>query len=125
MAQDKLPTGESRSVQLRRLLVPDWLWQLTWLRHFPRYFRTIDWSDCKRSKAHVLLDMLYIFFKLGIVPEHYSLSRLWNVPKKDWVLYCGTPYPPVTWGRLAKRVYPFEYAVLYNDKLVARSSPKH
>jgi hypothetical protein len=107
-----------RSLQLRRLIVPDWLWQFTWLRHLPEYFRSITWNDCTRSGWLVAYDLLYIFFILGLVPEHYGPCRLWSVPRRDWPNYYGSPYTPRARGRLAKRVYPLEYEILYNDKVV-------
>ncbi len=64
------------------------------------------------------MDLFYIFFKLRTAPEHYNACRLWKVPKEEWVYYWGCPYTPVSWGRIAKRVYPFDYAILYNNKLV-------
>jgi len=118
MANDIIDGEDSWFLQLRRLIVPNWIWQFAWLRHLPRYYRSVDWTECKRSGWQVVLDMLYIFFRLRTVPEHYAPNRLWERPRSEWPLYYGCPYTPVAWGRIARRVYPFRYRVLYNDKLV-------
>ena len=89
-----------------------------------RYYRSIIWKDCDRPGWKVVLDMLYLFFKLHIIPEHYADCRLWEHPRSEWVKYFGSPYTPVQWGRFAKRVFPFEYGVLYYDKLVGANQQR-
>src|SRR3954471_147667 len=106
MAKEKLSSDEKRSTRLRELIVPDWLWQLVWLRHLPAYFRIIPWKECPRAGWRGWLGLLYIFFKLRTVPQHYGYCRWWEVPRGGWGKYYGTPYPPIQRGRLAKRVYP-------------------
>jgi len=105
--------------QFRRLIVPDWIWQLTWLRRLPSYHRMVNFRECTRSRWRVLLDMLYIFMMLRTIPEHYGPNRLWEVPRKKWLMYYSCPYAPIQRGRIARRVYPFEYEPLYNNKVLA------
>lgn len=118
MSGETLSGKLRRSVQLRTLLVPDWLWQLTWLRHLPEYYLSVLRQESRPPRWQIVFDLLYIFFKLKVVPEHYGPCRLWDVPRKDWVLYYGSPYTPLARARLAKRIYPVHYEVLYDDKLV-------
>jgi len=118
MSANSLASSESPRNQLRRLIVPNWLWQCTWLRHLPSYYRSIPEGQCPLSRWRIYRDMLWIFFRLGRVPEHYGPYRLWERPRSEWALCFGSPYPPLQRARFARRVYPYEYEILYNDKVV-------
>src|SRR5262249_870989 len=80
--------------------------------------RAVRWDECKRPKWKVVCDMLYIFFKLRSVPEHYAPYRLWEVSRGEWPKYYGSPYPPIQRTRIARGSYPFEGQSLYNDKVL-------
>jgi hypothetical protein len=97
---------------------------IAWVKHFaylvklPSWLKTINWRQCKRSKSQVILDFLYIWLVLKIIPEHYGPCRLWEVSPQDWVYYYGSPYTPLQKARRIKRVQRLAYQLLYHDKAV-------
>lgn len=124
MLKDELAGREPWWTRLRHLLIPNWIWQLTWLRHLPNYYSSIVWAECTRSGLGVVWDMLWIYVHLNSVPEHYGPYRLWEKPKSEWVQYYGSPYPPVQRAHIATKVYPIEYEVVYNDKVLGAQLAK-
>lgn len=76
----------------------------------------INWSECKISKFQVAKDLLYVFFKLKYFPDNYSICRLWEKPREEWVYYYGSVYDAWQRRKLRKKVFPFKYRLIYDDK---------
>ncbi len=82
------------------------------------YVHLVNWKECKRNKVQVMYDLLYLFFKLRTFPDNYGPCRLWEIERRKWALYYGSSYHPFQRQRLRKRVQPYAYEVLFNDKAV-------
>jgi len=82
------------------------------------YFLLVNWRECKRGPLKVAGDLLYIFFILKYYPDNYSLCRLWERDKGDWVYFYGSNYDPYQRRQLRKNVQKKEYVVLFEDKNV-------
>jgi len=80
------------------------------------YFRLVNWDECKASKLQVLKDLFYIFFALKYFPDNYSLCRLWEKDRSEWIYYYGSIYGPYQRGRLRKKVQRKEYEIIFQDK---------
>lgn len=78
----------------------------------------VNWNECKRAKILVAYDLLYIFFKFKYYPDNYSICRLYEKSKKDWIYYYGSSYDAYSRVRLRKEVQPYDYQILFNDKAV-------
>lgn len=89
------------------------------LVRLPRfYFTRVNWRQCRRSRAGVAADLLYIFFRLRNFPDHYSPCQLDRKPRARWAEYYGSNYGPLPKERLPRLVQPPEFQVLFNDKAV-------
>jgi glutathione synthase/RimK-type ligase-like ATP-grasp enzyme len=64
----------------------------------------------------VAKDLLFIFFRLKYFPDNYSLCRLWEKPRNEWIYYYGSIYDPLQRSRLRKKVLPIKYRIIYDDK---------
>ena len=82
------------------------------------YFRFIDWNECTASRYKVIIDYLYIFFKLKYYPENYGYCRLWEKTRDDWKYYYGSNYDAYQSYKLGKEVQRKEYQILFRDKEV-------
>lgn len=80
------------------------------------YFRLVNWAECKASKLQVLKDLFYIFFALKYFPDNYSLCRLWEKDRSEWIYYYGSIYDPYQRSRLRKKVQKKEYEIIFQDK---------
>jgi len=80
------------------------------------YFKYVNWDECQASKLQVIKDFFYIFFKLKYFPDNYSLCRLWEKPKEEWVYYYGSIYDPYQRSKLRKEILPQKYRLIYDDK---------
>lgn len=76
----------------------------------------INWKECRISKFKVVGDLLYIFFKLKYFPDNYSICRLWEIPRNEWVYYYGAVYDAWQRSKLRKEVFPGKYKIIYDDK---------
>ena len=68
------------------------------------YLRLVDWRQCRASRVRVLLDLLYIFFRLKYFPGNYSPCRLWEKERRQWVRYYGSGYDAYQRARLQREV---------------------
>ena len=84
------------------------------------YFKFIDWNECPVSKYQVVLDFIYIFFKLKYYPENYGYCRLWEKSRDEWKYYYGSNYDAYQRYRLEQEVQEREYQILFNDKEVCQ-----
>jgi len=66
----------------------------------------------------VILDFLYIFFKLKYYPENYGYCRLWEKDRDSWKYYYGSNYDAYQSYKLGKEVQRKEYQILFKDKEV-------
>lgn len=82
------------------------------------YLYMVNWNECKESKIKVALDFLYIFFILKYFPDNYSLCRLWEKNKEEWVYYYGSNYDPYQRRQLRRLVQKKEYEIIFEDKNV-------
>lgn len=83
----------------------------------PSYYRKVRaFKDCQKSRLDLAGDLLTWFFSYKTFPDHYGLSRLWEVDRSEWKYYYGSNYLPHQLARLKKAVQPLEYRVLFNDK---------
>lgn len=82
------------------------------------YFRFVDWDECQASRFQVILDFLYIFFKLKYYPENYGYCRLWDKDRDSWKYYYGSNYDAYQSFKLGKEVQRKEYQILFKDKEV-------
>jgi len=82
------------------------------------YFKLVNWSECTSSRIQVFKDLLYIFFKLKYFPDNYGPCRLWEKDREEWTFYYGSSYNSYPRNKLRKKVQPFEYQLLFDDKSV-------
>jgi hypothetical protein len=82
------------------------------------YFKLVNWKECSASRLQVIIDLLYIFFKLKTFPDNYSPCRLWELDRELWKYYYGSSYHPYQRKKLRKEVQQYAYQILYNDKSV-------
>lgn len=80
------------------------------------YFVLVNWKECSRGGILVICDFLYIFFILKYFPSNYSLCRLWEKDRSEWVYYYGSNYDPYQRRQLQKEVQKKKYNVLFEDK---------
>jgi hypothetical protein len=80
------------------------------------FFYLVNWKECKTAKLKVLSDFIYIFFVLKYFPDNYSLCRLWEKKKEEWVYYYGSNYDPFQRRQLRRRVQRKEYEIIFEDK---------
>ncbi len=85
------------------------------------YVKLVNWHECTSSRIQVILDLLYIFFRLKYFPYNYSLCRLWDKKKSEWHFYYGSIYDPFQRSSLRKEVHPLKFGILYQDKSVCYS----
>ena len=76
----------------------------------------MNWSECKIPKSKVIKDFFYIFFKLKYFPDNYSICRLWEKPREEWIYYYGSVYDAWQRWKLRKEVLPIKYRLVYDDK---------
>jgi hypothetical protein len=84
------------------------------------YLYLVNWEECKKGKLAVIGDFLYIYFVLKDFPDNYSICKLWDKPKSEWVYYYGSNYNPYQRHKLRRNIQPLEYQVLYEDKRVCQ-----
>ena len=82
------------------------------------YFFMVNWKECKAGRFKVAADFVYIFFVLKYFPDNYSLCRLWEKNRSEWIQYYGSIYDPYNRARLRKEVQRNEYKILFDDKEV-------
>lgn len=82
------------------------------------YLYLINWKECRAGKLRVAYDLLYIFFILKYFPDNYSLCRLWEKKRSDWVYYYGSNYDPYQRRQLRKHVQPKAYEIVFEDKYI-------
>ena len=82
------------------------------------FFFMVNWEECKSTRLKVFSDFLYIFFVLKYFPDNYSLCRLWEKEKEEWVYYYGSNYDPYQRRQLRRKVQRKEYEILFEDKNV-------
>ena len=80
------------------------------------FFRCVNWRECDASPLRVVLDFVYIFFRLKYFPINYSQCRLWEVPRDEWKYYYGSVYDAWQRSRLRREVFRREYQIIYDDK---------
>ncbi len=80
------------------------------------YFSMVNWGECTASRVQVARDLLYIFFILKYFPDNYSLCRLWEIDRRDWIFYYGSIYDPYQRSRLRKYVQRKAYEIVFQDK---------
>ncbi|MCI5120394.1 MAG: hypothetical protein D3908_04210 [Candidatus Electrothrix sp. AUS4] len=80
------------------------------------YFFLVNWEECTRTRFQVAFDFLYIFFVLKYFPDNYSLCRLWEKDRAEWIYYYGSNYDPYQRRQLRKEVQKKEYFILFEDK---------
>ena len=80
------------------------------------YVVYMNWSECKLPKLRVIMDFFYIFFKLKYFPDNYSVCRLWEKPREEWIYYYGSVYDAWQRWKLRKEVLPLKYRLIYDDK---------
>ncbi|MEM0895884.1 MAG: ATP-grasp fold amidoligase family protein [Verrucomicrobiota bacterium] len=79
---------------------------------------SVNREECRRNSILVYLDFLYIFFRLGGYPDHYTACRLWEKPKSEWKFFYGRGYDPRAIARRNRRARRAECDVLFEDKEV-------
>jgi hypothetical protein len=84
------------------------------------FYQYINWDVCSKKKLHVVIDIIYIFFKFKYYPDNYYLCRLWNKPKNEWKYYYGSVYDANQRGKLRKEVLPFRYRIIYDNKIICQ-----
>lgn len=80
------------------------------------FFKLINWNECTVPRFQVIKDLLYIFFILKYFPDNYSLCRLWEKERSEWIFYYGSIYDPYQRGRLRKHVQKKEYEIVFKNK---------
>jgi len=89
---------------------------------FPRLLRGIA-PPCRgnggppgKSRFTIVLDHLYLFFVLKVVPVNYYLFQLQSKSREDFKEYMDEPVAPLLKHRLYKRLWNDSYSSLVNDK---------
>jgi hypothetical protein len=88
---------------------------------FPKLLRGIaqPCNGCAppgKSRSAVILDHLYLFFVLKVVPVNYYLFQLQLKDRKDFREYMDEPVAPLLKHRLYRRLWNDSYSSLVNDK---------
>lgn len=80
------------------------------------FFFMVNWEQCRHGRVQVIFDFFYIFFVLKYFPDNYSICRLWEKDRSEWVYYYGSNYDPYQRRQLQREVQKKEYIVLFEDK---------
>ncbi len=83
------------------------------------YFAMVDWSICTASRWQVAGDFVYIFFVLKYFPDNYSLCRLWEKPRSEWVYYYGSIYDAYQKAAFIKNMVGDDYGSALNNKEIS------
>lgn len=102
---------------------------LKWIHHyashyaqFPGLFKDVATFDedgneaAGKSKLSVIIDFLYIFFMLKMLPHNYYLFRFNRKPRKEFKNYMDGPVAPLMKHRLYASLWNDSYCCLVNDK---------
>lgn len=83
------------------------------------YRETISSGKCNVSKLRIIIDLLYIFFKLKTYPQFYNILRLWEKSRSEFVYYYGEGSSLYARRKLRASVQDVDYQIVFDDKYLS------